>query len=153
MTMPLDEIYNAIIVDDKTVTAGQPTEDQLKLAAAEGFTTVINLAPTDSRSLNDEPGLVRDLGMTYVYIPVKWDNPTDSDFEAFAQAMNEHPEGKTLIHCVANFRVTAFYSLYAQKQLGWSPEQAEAFRAKIWNGSDNPIWEDFIARTTAQISR
>src|SRR4051794_18678913 len=114
MTMPIDEIYNAIIVDDKIVTAGQPTEDQLKSAAAAGFTTVINLAPTDSRSLNDEPGLVRDLGMTYVHIPVKWDNPLQADFETFEQAMNAHSADKTIIHCVANFRVTAFYSLYAQ---------------------------------------
>jgi hypothetical protein len=43
-----------------------------------------------------------------------------------------------------NFRVTAFYGPYAIKQLGWSVEQAEAFRAPIWHGSDHPVWEGFI---------
>ncbi len=49
-----------------------------------------------------------------------------------------------LIHCAANFRVTAFYSLYAQKHLGWSPAQAADFRASIWAGSDYVIWNNFI---------
>ncbi len=151
--MPTNEIYNAIVVDDQIVTAGQPTEDQLKSAAAEGFANVINLAPTDSRSLNDEAGLVRELGMAYFHIPVAWDNPLQKDFDAFESAMSQRSVGKTLIHCVANFRVTAFYSLYAQKQLGWTEAQANDFRAAIWQGSDNPVWEDFITRTQAQIKR
>jgi hypothetical protein len=67
--------------------------------------------------------------------------------------MAQIPAGKTLIHCAANFRVTAFYSLYAQKHLGWSAAQAEAFRAAIWSGSHEPIWEQFIARIKAEIER
>ena len=42
------------------------------------------------------------------------------------------PASKTLIHCAANFRVTAFYSLYAMKHLGWSEAQAAEFRASVW---------------------
>ena|SRR5579859_4576648 len=144
--MTVDEIYNALWVNETLLTSGQPTEDQLKAASAEGFTAVINLAPSNSRNaLADEAGVVRSLDMAYIYIPVAWDNPQRGDFAAFEQAMSQLPAGKTLIHCAANFRVTAFYSLYAQKHLGWSEEQANAFRAKIWHGSDQPIWEAFIA--------
>ena len=57
--------------------------------------------------------------------------------------MSQLPPGKTLIHCAANFRVTAFYSLYAEKHLGWSEAQADALRSKIWQGSDYPVWEAF----------
>ena len=82
--------------------------------------------------------------MTYHHIPVVWDNPQESDFAAFERLMQQLSAEKTLIHCAANYRVTAFYSLYAQKHLGWSAAQAAAFRASIWEGGDYPVWEKFI---------
>jgi protein tyrosine phosphatase (PTP) superfamily phosphohydrolase (DUF442 family) len=82
---------------------------------------------------------------------VPWDRPSDADFAEFEKAMQAAGEGKTLVHCAANFRATAFYSLYAMKHLGWSRERAEEFRARIWRGSDFPVWEDFIRRTQSAI--
>jgi len=150
--MSVDEIYNAIQVNEQLLTSGQPTEDQLRAASANGFARVINLAPFEQgRSLPDEAGLVRSLNMTYVNIPVVWTAPKQSDFEAFEQVMNQS-DSKTLVHCVANFRVTAFYSLYAQKHLGWSEAQADSFRAKIWQDSNYPIWNDFIANVKSTFS-
>jgi len=150
--MSSKEIYNYRQVNDRLITCGQPTEDQLRSAAAEGFNTVINLATLDSpRSLADEAGLVRSLGMAYYHIPVAWHNPQESDFDAFEDLVQHLPAGNTLIHCAANFRVTAFYSLYALKHLGWSPVQAAAFRAPIWQGSHYPVWDEFIRRMTARI--
>ena len=152
--MSVAEIYNAIRVNDQLLTSGQPTEDQLRAASADGFTRVINLAPFEpARSLPDEAGLVQSLGMTYTNIPVIWTAPQLSDFEIFEQAMSQQPDTKTLVHCVANFRVTAFYSLYAQKHLGWSEAQADAFRARIWQGSHNPIWNEFIASVKSTFAR
>ncbi len=151
--MTVDEIFNAVWVNENLLTAGQPTEDQIKAAAADGFTRVINLATFDSgRSLPDEAGLVQSLNMTYINIPVIWQDPKLSDFEAFEQLMNQPSDDKTLIHCQANFRVTAFYSLYAQKHLGWSAEQGEAFRAQIWQGSNYPVWMDFIDEIKATLA-
>ena len=145
--MSTTEIYNYIRVNDQLITGGQPTADQLRSAAAEGFITVINLATGHSTAaLEDEAGLVHSLGLNYYHIPVEWENPQDRDFAAFDRVMAQIPAGKTLIHCAANFRVTAFYSLYAQKRLGWSAAQAEEFRLAIWQGSHYPIWEQFIAR-------
>jgi protein tyrosine phosphatase (PTP) superfamily phosphohydrolase (DUF442 family) len=151
--MGVEDIYNYRKVDDQLITGGQPTAENLQAVAGQGFQTVINLAPINPRySLEDEEGLVRSLGMQYHHIPVEWDNPTASDFSAFETLMQSLPPGKTLIHCAANFRVTAFYSLYAQKHLGWSQAQADAFRASIWQGSDYPIWETFIGQMQARIA-
>jgi protein tyrosine phosphatase (PTP) superfamily phosphohydrolase (DUF442 family) len=159
--MSTAEIYNYIQVNDHLITGGQPTEDQLRSAAAEGFTAVINLATLEpGHSLEDEAGLVRSLGMAYYPIPVDWNHPKASDFEAFVGVMDQILAGempgkitpkteKVLLHCAANFRVTAFYSLYAQKRLGWSEAQAEAFRAQIWQDSHYPAWEQFIAQIKA----
>jgi len=147
-----EAIYNYRKVDDRVITGGQPTAAQLKSAAEEGCTTVINLATLNPRySLEDEAGLVRSLGMTYCHIPVDWEHPTEGDFEAFEKAVQQLAPGKTLIHCAANFRVTAFYSLYAMKHLGWSRAQADEFRVSIWQVSDYPVWERFIDQMKAKI--
>ena len=146
-------IYNYRKVDEHHATGGQPTEEQLKAAAAEGFATVINLATIDPRySLKDEGASVAALGMKYVHIPVPWDRPSEADYAAFEQAMQSAGEGKTLVHCAANFRATAFYSLYAMKHFDWSRARAEEFRASIWRGSDFPVWEDFIRRIQSTIA-
>ncbi len=151
--MTTADIYHYLTVDDQLISGGQPTEEQVRALADQGFRTVINLAPINPRySLEDEAGLVRSLGMQYHHIPVDWDNPTTSDFSAFEGLMQALQAGKTFIHCAANFRVTAFYSLYAQKHLGWSKEQADAFRASIWQGSDYPIWEAFIGDMQTRIA-
>ena len=60
-------------------------------------------------------------------------------------------EGKILLHRAANFRVTAFYSLYALKRLGWSDAEADAFRASVWRGSDYPVWEAFVEQMKSDI--
>lgn len=150
--MSTTSIYNHIRVNDWLSLGGQPTVEQIQSAAAEGFTTVINLGRLDpGYALEDEAGLVRSLGMDYHHIPVKWDAPTDEDFWAFDRLMHALTGGRTLLHCAANFRATAFYSLYALNHLGWTEQQAAEFRAPIWQGSDHPIWAAFIARITAAV--
>lgn len=150
--MSTEDIYNYRKVNDQTCTGGQPSEEQLRSAAAEGFKSIINLATIEPRySLDDEEGLVHSLGMTYHHIPVEWENPQESDFAAFEAALQESSTDKTLIHCAANFRVTAFYGLYAMKHLNWTEAQADEFRAPIWAGSDYPIWEKFIGVMKAKI--
>jgi uncharacterized protein (TIGR01244 family) len=143
--MDLREIFNFIQVDERIATGGQPTADQLRRVAAEGFRVVVDLLPAHAENaLKEEDSLVTSLGMAYVHIPVEWGSPTGADFRAFERAMGDLPDGKVLIHCAANFRATAFFGLYAMKQLGWSAARAEALRAPVWQDSDYPVWEEFI---------
>lgn len=145
--MSTHEIYNFRKVNDRLITGGQPTAVQLQSAADEGFQTVVNLATYQpGHSLEDEAGLVLGLGMEYYHIPVQWDNPKESDFIEFETVMQRIGNRKTLVHCAANFRVTAFYSLYALKHLGWSEQQADDFRTSVWSGSSYPIWEAFLQK-------
>lgn len=150
--MSTQDIYNYRRVDDQLITGGQPNEEQIKSAAEEGVRTIINLATLNRESsLPDEAGLVQSLGMTYYHIPVEWGNPKESDFDSFEKIFHQVSGEKTLVHCAANFRVTAFYSLYAMKHLGWSEAQADEFRASIWKGNEYPIWEKFIAAIKSKI--
>jgi protein tyrosine phosphatase (PTP) superfamily phosphohydrolase (DUF442 family) len=149
--MSTEEIFNFRRVSDRVITGGHPKAQQLRDAAAEGLTAVVNLAPVDDRSLPDEGALVHSLGMSYHYLPVDWSAPSIVDFEAFAQIMQPLESQRVLIHCAANFRVTAFYSLYAQQHLGWSPAQGAALRASVWDGSDFPVWQAFIHLVEQQL--
>src|SRR3954471_24907015 len=109
-----DDIYNYRKVDASLSTSGQPTEAQLRALAADDFKVVINLAlHNDPKySLPDEAGLVRSLGLTYTHIPVQFAEPTTQNLLDFFKAMDENANRKTLVHCAANYRVTAFLGLY-----------------------------------------
>jgi protein tyrosine phosphatase (PTP) superfamily phosphohydrolase (DUF442 family) len=138
------DIYNFRMVDALLSTSGQPTEAQLRAVAADAFGVVINLAlHNDPRySLPDEAGLVRSLGLTYVHIPVQFDNPTEDDLLAFFDAMETHRERKRLVHCAANKRVTAFLGLYRVIQQNWKPEAAFALMNDVWE--PDAVWSSFI---------
>ncbi len=137
--MSVDNIFNVIRLNEQIITAGQPTEEQLQSAAKEGIDIVVNLATIDPRySLDDEARTCADLGMIYHHIPVEWDAPKVSDYDSFKQVMSALGNQKVLIHCAANYRVTAFYSIYARQTLGWSEQQAADLRRQIWES--NPDW-------------
>jgi protein tyrosine phosphatase (PTP) superfamily phosphohydrolase (DUF442 family) len=149
-----DDIYNVCRVHERLITGGQPTEEQLREAAAEGCQAVINIAPQNPRySLADEKTSVLDTGMLYWHLPVDWEAPTEADFRAFVTQMDKWGEKKLLVHCAANYRVSAFYSLYAMLRLGWTAEQADEFIAARWQPAEYPPWPDFIADIRALISR
>lgn len=145
--MSSEDIFNFIRIDENTITAGQPTEEQLCAVSEEGYQTVINLATIDTRySLDDEAESCKALGMSYIHIPVVWENPKVSDYEDFERTMQEHSDQKLCIHCAANYRVTAFYSVYAKQVLGWSNERAMKLRAEIWES--NADWQMDAAWTS-----
>ncbi len=149
--MSTEDILNYYKVDDRLITGGQPTEAQIRSAAEEGIQVVVNLATVDPRySLDDEAGLVQSLGLEYHHIPVEWEHPTPADYEAFVRLMQQNSEKRTLLHCAANYRVTAFYSLYALQHLGWTEARADALRAAVWR-RQYPVWDEFINTIKTQI--
>jgi len=121
--------------------------------AAEGFETVVNLATIKRRySLPDEEGLVRSLGLDYVHLPVDFAQPKRDDYQAFCEVMDSLTGKKVLLHCAANYRVTAFYSFYAMAKLGWTIQEADDFIASIWKPSEFNPWQSFIEEIRVAIS-
>ena len=141
----VSDIYNYRAVDALLSTSGQPTEDELRAVAREGFEVVINLALHDDPrySLRDETGLVQSLGIRYVHIPVQFAAPTEADLDAFFAAMEQHRGRKILVHCAANKRVTAFLGLYRVIRQGWREEDAFALMHSVWQ--PDAVWSPFIA--------
>jgi len=148
--MSTESIFNFIRVSESVATGGQPTQAQIEAARAEGFEAVVNLAPHDQQNgaLPDETGLVESLGMAYHHIPVDWMMPLKENFTAFVQTMDGLGDRKVLVHCAANYRVSAFYATYAMKKYGWSAQQADALIARIWESRPeirmDETWRTFL---------
>lgn len=141
--MALHDIKNFHRIDDRLGTGGQPTELQLHEVAQEGFRVVINLGLLDPRyCLPDEAALVARLGMTYVHVPVVFDEPREAELDAFVAAMDAHAATPTFVHCAANWRVSSFVALYGQLRRGWSVEEADAHARRFWQ--PNETWQRFM---------
>lgn len=156
--MSVGEIYNFIRIDDHVATAGQPAAEQLASVRDEGYDVVVNLAPVDERTeALDEATLVPALGMTYHHLPVPWDDPRLEHFRRFVEIMDDITTGKVFVHCMANYRVTAFYSLYATRRKGWSDAEADELMAKIWGDPPtqhmDDAWRTFVETVRAESPR
>jgi uncharacterized protein (TIGR01244 family) len=107
-----ETIYNWRRLDDRVTTSGQPTEQQLADVRALGVRHIINLGlHTHEKALPEEAATVGRLGMTYIHIPVDFQNPTAEDFAAFCAVMEQLKEVPVHVHCIANYRVSAFFSI------------------------------------------
>src|SRR5262245_18053665 len=153
MTALLSDVRNFRRVDDRLLTAGQPSEAQLADASRQGVRVVINLALHDDPrySLADEAGCVRGLGMEYVNIPVNFNAPTEENLRAFIAAMDAYKSEKILVHCAANYRVTAFVGLYRVVCDGLAVDKAFETMRSVWE--PNAVVEHFLSVTLKQHSR
>jgi protein tyrosine phosphatase (PTP) superfamily phosphohydrolase (DUF442 family) len=141
----LKDIYNFLLLNDKLLSSGMPTKEQLKDIANAGVQVVINLAlPTSEKALSDESALVESLNMKYIGIPVEWDHPTRENLKEFMNAMDAHQNQKVFVHCQANYRATGFITLYRVQRLGWKPDDAFKDLRHIWNPDEYPVWKKFI---------
>jgi protein tyrosine phosphatase (PTP) superfamily phosphohydrolase (DUF442 family) len=139
----VENIFNFLQLTERIATSGQPTEEQLGTIARDGYELVLNLALSGTDyALADEAGIVRDLGMKYIQIPVLWDNPIPEDFKCFVGVMEEYQDKKIYVHCAANMRVSVFMALYRILEEGWECEDAFVDVNKIWEPND--IWQTYI---------
>ncbi|GAB6145215.1 protein tyrosine phosphatase family protein [Desulfocicer niacini] len=146
----IKDIFNFLSIDSSLSTSGQPTESQISALANQGYDTIINLAlHNDARySLPDETGLVASLGMTYIHIPVQFDDPTENDLESFFKAMESNKNKKVHAHCAANMRVTAFLGLYYLIKQKKSKEKAFEAMNSVWEPDE--VWSSFISTMIAK---
>ena len=104
-------------VGDDVFIAGQPTEQALRDLAAQGVKTVVNLRTPPEMATRvpfDEKALVQQLGMKYVYLPMRGnaEYPYDpQDLKDFGKAMEE-TNGKLLLHCTVAWRASHMWAAY-----------------------------------------
>jgi len=139
-----DGIYNWHRLDERLTTSGQPTEAQLADISALGIGHIVNLGlHTHEMALLDEAASAARLGMTYVHIPVEFQSPTEADFARFCAVMDDLKDVPVHVHCIANYRVSAFLYRYRRDVLGMDEARARADLEKLWQPTE--VWAAFIA--------
>lgn len=132
---------------DGITTSGKLEAGDPARLAAIGVRHVVNLAlDTHPEALSDEAALLAAEGIAYTHIPVPFDAPTRGHVAALAEALRTHP-GPAHVHCIMNWRVTAFFYLL-DLAAGVPEPEARARMAMVWNPLEDEaapaVWRDFL---------
>jgi len=145
--MNIDQAYNYRTVSNVIATAGLLKPDQLAALSNAGIELVINLMPDSSEyAVKGEKQIIEDQGIEYWYLPVDFSAPKLEEYEQFKEKLRQSEGKKLLIHCAANYRVSAFYSRYAIESGNWTTEEADGFMLSIWQPSEYPAWTAWLAK-------
>jgi protein tyrosine phosphatase (PTP) superfamily phosphohydrolase (DUF442 family) len=112
---------------------------------------VINLALADSPgALADEGAVLAAAGIGYSHIPVPFDAPAENQFADFCQALQASAR-PVHVHCIMNYRVSAFFYRYHRDRCGMAEADARALMAQQWQPDDGgqaemQVWTSFISR-------
>ncbi len=137
-------------LDSRTTTSGRLTAEDVPALAALGVRHVINLALKDSPgALAGEAERMAEAGLRYTHIPVPFDSPEDSQYQAFRAAYEADGE-PVHVHCIMNWRVSAFFYRY-NRDRGMDKQQARALLERQWSpeAGDDPraaVWAEFIRK-------
>lgn len=112
-------------INEQITVGGQPSEDELKQWAADGFKTVINLRTEGEEDQPLSPAAegekVRELGMEYVHFPVSKDEMSPALEDEFRQRLPSFAT-PVFVHCASGKRAGAFVIMDKAVKEGWSGE-------------------------------
>ena len=150
MTDP-DDIRAFVRIDGRITTSGRLQEADPARLAAIGVRHVINLALDEHPdALPEAATRMAEAGLRYTHIPIPFDAPTDAHYAAFVAALEDGDE-PVHVHCIANFRVSAFFYRYNRDRRGMSAAGARAIMERVWTPETINIphaqaWAAFVAR-------
>lgn len=144
--MAFNKAYNFKQINKLISTSGTIKYIDVSKVSDDGYALVINLLPDDNEHARENEKADFDKqNIQYVYLPIDWDKPTDAEYLEFESVMNQFKDKKIHIHCAANFRVTAFYGVYACRNLGWTKEQCIELTSVFWDVSKFSKWQRLIS--------
>ncbi len=117
------------------VIADQPTETDLAALKGEGYVGVVNLRndgePEQPIGTAAEGEKVRAAGLDYVHMGVGAAPMSVSGVESVCKFLDDHADGKVLVHCRKGGRAAAIVLIHQAQKHGWSPAEAAAKGAAI----------------------
>jgi len=132
----LTGIPNFLKLTDQVWTGGQPWPEHFPKLKDAGIKVVINLRPHTEHDGEREAAKVKELGMTYVNIPVAFNEPDELDADDFLRITDEQlKNGPVFIHCAVGTRVGAFWMIRRVLRDSWEFDKAleEANRIGLRN--------------------
>lgn len=118
------EAKNMKQITDNLISAGQPTEEDLKKLKANDFSHVINLRPASENIPFDEANTSKELGLKYSNLPIAGPADINKDNALKLDALLKQSDEKVLLHCGSANRVGALLALREFYVNGKSAEQA-----------------------------
>ncbi len=139
----MNKILNFIKINELISTSGQPKIEEFEFIAKEGFEVIINLAlNTSSNAFENEDKIVSSLNMSYIHIPVDFENPRISDLKLFLNILQALGANKVWIHCAKNYRVSAFMYVYHKYILHTPFEEIDLSIFEKWQPS--LVWQELM---------
>jgi protein tyrosine phosphatase (PTP) superfamily phosphohydrolase (DUF442 family) len=139
----MNKILNYVKINELIATSGQLKIAEFEFVANEGFEVIINLAKhNSSNAIENEDKIVSELNMTYIHIPVDFENPKLSDLKLFINILQSLETNKVLIHCAKNYRVSAFMYVYHKYVLHTPFEEINLSIFDIWQPS--LVWQELM---------
>lgn len=140
----MESIKNYVQLTENIATAGQPTLEEFELIADAGYKYVINLGmPDHPHAVKGQNEKIADLGLIYVHIPVKFDSPTKQQVKFFCELMTKLRTEMVFVHCIMNFRVSAFMYHYLSKIEKLTDKESKSLMFDYWEL--DPVWAEFMS--------
>ena len=142
------DIRNFLRLSDRITTTGRLQPGDPERLAAAGVRHVINLAmPDHPEALPDADAAMAEAGLRYTHIPVPFDAPDEAHYRRFAAAL-EASEEPVHVHCIMNWRVSAFFCRWNLER-GMDEGEARRQMEAIWSPDENdhpdaPKWAAFV---------
>ena len=142
------DIRNWLRLSDGVTTSGRLQKGDPRRLADPGVKRVINLALADHpEALPDAEAAMAEAGLAYTHIPVPFDAPTEAHYRAFVAAL-EADDTPVHVHCIMNWRVSAFLCRYRIER-GMDAGEARRQMEQIWSPEENghpdaPKWAALV---------
>lgn len=124
---------------DGITTSGRLEPGDPARLATIGVRHVVNLALDDHpEALVAEAAAMAEAGIGYTHIPVPFDTPTREHVARLKETLAE-VDGPVHVHCIMNWRVTAFFYLL-DREAGIPEPEARARMTSVWKplANDDP---------------
>ena len=139
----IGEILNYMHITENIASSGQPYESEFAVIADAGYDVIINLAmPNSQNAIPSEGHFVTVNNMIYIHIPVPFDAPELFHLKSFIKIMETFADKKVWVHCVKNYRASAFLYHYLHISRGFSSLEAQKAILPEWE--PNEIWQRFM---------
>jgi protein tyrosine phosphatase (PTP) superfamily phosphohydrolase (DUF442 family) len=143
-----DDIFAWQRLSDTLTTSGALQHGDPARLAEIGTKRVVYLAMADHpEALPNAEDAFAAQGIAYTHIPVPFAAPEETHYQAFAEAL-EGADGPVHVHCIMNWRVSAFCYRY-NRERGMPEPEARALLERQWSPETNdhpdaPTWAAFI---------
>lgn len=138
---------DAMKINDEVTVGPQPTEEQLKELAGQGFKSVVNFRTEGEEdqplSPADEGARAKKLGLEYLHVPVSMKSMSPQTVDQFRERFPDLPK-PVFAHCKSGKRAGAMVMMHLASTQGMSGQQTLQQAEQMGFKCDQPELKQFV---------